>query len=149
MPWINISNIERKFLGTPRIKPGAAGWEASILPLCYAAPLLRVFCSHCRGGLEGQGSATILALILEESCLDCFQKVFLRKIQVSPALVYLAKIWSVIFQNLLVSGKRKMDGSQQWRTDAITASVDANKNLPPDPRSNRFSMASSTGIAIS
>ena len=32
-----------KFLGTPRIEPGAAGWEASVLPLCYAAPLLLFF----------------------------------------------------------------------------------------------------------
>ena len=27
-----------KFLGTPRTKPKAAEWEASLLPLCYAAP---------------------------------------------------------------------------------------------------------------
>ena len=26
------------FLETPRIEPGAAGWEARTLPLCYAAP---------------------------------------------------------------------------------------------------------------
>ena len=25
-------------MGTPRIKPGAAGREARMLPLCYAAP---------------------------------------------------------------------------------------------------------------
>ena len=28
----------KKFLRMPRIKPGAAGWEARMLPLCYAAP---------------------------------------------------------------------------------------------------------------
>ena len=39
MPSINISNIKNseKLLGTPRIKPGAAGWEGRMLPLCYAA----------------------------------------------------------------------------------------------------------------
>ena len=26
-------------MGTLRIEPGAAGWEARTLPLCYAAPL--------------------------------------------------------------------------------------------------------------
>ena len=31
-------NLSEKFLGMPRIKPGAAGWEARTLPLSYAAP---------------------------------------------------------------------------------------------------------------
>ena len=30
---------QNKFLGTPRIEPEAAEWDAKILPLCYAAPL--------------------------------------------------------------------------------------------------------------
>ena len=28
--------------GAPRLEPGAAGWEAQTLPLCYAAPLLLI-----------------------------------------------------------------------------------------------------------
>ena len=44
MPLINHSNIvnfsSEFFLETQGIKPGAAGWEASMLPLCYAAPCL-------------------------------------------------------------------------------------------------------------
>ena len=32
--WFNL----KEFLGTPRIEPGAAGWEARTLPLCYTLP---------------------------------------------------------------------------------------------------------------
>ena len=35
---INFSNIEINFLGMPIIEPRAAGWEARMQPLCYAAP---------------------------------------------------------------------------------------------------------------
>ena len=36
----NIKNFYRKnFLEMPRIEPGLAGWEAQMLPLCYADPL--------------------------------------------------------------------------------------------------------------
>ena len=47
MPSINLGNIKNeflqknlsnKFLGMPRIKSGAAGWEAQTLSQCYAAP---------------------------------------------------------------------------------------------------------------
>ena len=31
-------HLEKKILGTPRIKPRAAGLEESTLPLCHAAP---------------------------------------------------------------------------------------------------------------
>ena len=50
---INLSNIQNeqffwnnfseKFLGMPRIKPGAAGWEAQTPPLCYEGLLLLLF----------------------------------------------------------------------------------------------------------
>ena len=40
VPWINLCDIENKSSGTRRIEPGAAGWEARTLPLCYATPLL-------------------------------------------------------------------------------------------------------------
>ena len=33
-----LGNVKKEFLGAPRIEPGAAGWEARTLPLCYAAP---------------------------------------------------------------------------------------------------------------
>ena len=42
------SNVDKSqqhhktYLGTPRIKPGAAGWETRMLTLCYAAPLLTI-----------------------------------------------------------------------------------------------------------
>ena len=36
-------NSREKYSGTLRIKPGAAGWEARMLPLCYAAPLVHDF----------------------------------------------------------------------------------------------------------
>ena len=32
-----INHSSEKLLGTPRIEPGAAGWETRTLPLCYAA----------------------------------------------------------------------------------------------------------------
>ena len=35
---INLCNIREKFLGMPSIEPGAAGWEARMLPMCCAAP---------------------------------------------------------------------------------------------------------------
>ena len=35
---INLSNIKSKILGNARIVPGAAGWEASLIPRCHAAP---------------------------------------------------------------------------------------------------------------
>ena len=42
-PTINLSIIKNeKLLGTTRNKPGAAGWEGLMLPLCNAAP----FSSH-------------------------------------------------------------------------------------------------------
>ena len=33
----------KKFLGTPRIKPGAAGWEATTLLLCCAPPVKYIY----------------------------------------------------------------------------------------------------------
>ena len=33
---ISATSRMKKFLGTPRIEPGAAGWEARMLPLCFA-----------------------------------------------------------------------------------------------------------------
>ena len=36
VPLMNLCNIENKSLGTQRIEPGAAGWEAQTQPLCYA-----------------------------------------------------------------------------------------------------------------
>ena len=43
MPLINLGNFKNeflsgKFLGTPRIEPGAAGLEAQTPSLCYAEP---------------------------------------------------------------------------------------------------------------
>ena len=35
----NCQQHQKKFLWTSRIKPGVAGWEARILPLCFSAPL--------------------------------------------------------------------------------------------------------------
>ena len=35
---VSVSKSSEKFLRMPRIKPGAPGWEASMLPLCYASP---------------------------------------------------------------------------------------------------------------
>ena len=47
MPLIHLSNIDNysseKVPGMPGIKPGAAGREASMLPLCYAASLHDAF----------------------------------------------------------------------------------------------------------
>ena len=34
-----MHNVMRKFSAKPGFEPGAPGWEARILPLCYAAPL--------------------------------------------------------------------------------------------------------------
>ena len=39
---------QKKVLGMPRIKPQAAGWEARMLPQCYAAPWSIVFASDLR-----------------------------------------------------------------------------------------------------
>ena len=42
-PMINLSDINNFsseiFIGTVGIDPRVAGWEANMLPLCYAAPL--------------------------------------------------------------------------------------------------------------
>ena len=40
--------MSEKNLGMPRIKPQAAGWEARMLPLCYATPWSIVFASDLR-----------------------------------------------------------------------------------------------------
>ena len=38
---------KKKILAEPGFKPGAAGWEAKMLPLCYTAPLKNyLFRSH-------------------------------------------------------------------------------------------------------
>ena len=63
-PWFNLCNINNfsseKKLGRLRIKPGAAGWEASMLPLCYAAPLddvtLFIMCIEARTTQSLKGS---------------------------------------------------------------------------------------------
>ena len=34
--------LKRKNLGTPRMEPGSARWEASMQPLCYAASLAKL-----------------------------------------------------------------------------------------------------------
>ena len=58
MRTINLSNIKNseKFLGTPRIKPGAAGWEAQ--PLCYA--IFTILCLP----LDGKATFRLLLLIV-------------------------------------------------------------------------------------
>ena len=38
---LNLSKNQNNFLGILRIEPGATGWEARILPLCYAAPFTK------------------------------------------------------------------------------------------------------------
>ena len=48
----NNNNLET-FLGMPRIKPGAAGWEAQALPLCCAPPPL--WCQLRLSELERSG----------------------------------------------------------------------------------------------
>ena len=48
MASINLSYIQIKILGTPRIKPGVAGREARTLPLCYAPPPPPPFLSYSR-----------------------------------------------------------------------------------------------------
>ena len=37
LPSLNLSIIKKFFCGKLRIEPAAAGWEASMIPLCYAA----------------------------------------------------------------------------------------------------------------
>ena len=37
-PLINLSKIKVIFFGTPKNEPWPAGWDARMLPLCYAAP---------------------------------------------------------------------------------------------------------------
>ena len=43
MPLINLGNSEVDFSGTPRIEPGASGWEARMLPLCSHSNATLVF----------------------------------------------------------------------------------------------------------
>ena len=51
-------NFEIKKFGTAKIKPGAAGWEASMLHLCCAAPVLwEDFAAHGTVSQPGTGSA--------------------------------------------------------------------------------------------
>ena len=35
-------NLEWNYLGTPSIEPGASGWDARMLPLCFATPLTKL-----------------------------------------------------------------------------------------------------------
>ena len=44
---INLSNIKRKLFGNAENRTQVAGIEASMLPLCYAAPNM----SNLKGGL--------------------------------------------------------------------------------------------------
>ena len=39
----SMNNSSEKFLGKLRKEPGAIGWEARMLPLCYAPPLTSSF----------------------------------------------------------------------------------------------------------
>ena len=57
-------------LGAPRFKPGAAGWEARTLSLCYAAP-------PCEPPALLLGSATDVS---EDGFLSCQSKVSLRSL---------------------------------------------------------------------
>ena len=40
-----LSSKEKKILAQPRFVPGAAGWEAKMLLLCYAAPTTTKSCT--------------------------------------------------------------------------------------------------------
>ena len=58
-PLINLSNIDNfsseNFWEYWEIKPGAAGWEASVLPLCYAAPSYHKTATTNNGFISGSG----------------------------------------------------------------------------------------------
>ena len=104
---INLSNIKRNFLGTLRIEPKAAGWEASILPLCYAAPPPRppppqkipMFCKVIKAStLAQQSSAHFVIKWSWVRILSIALKIWSLSTNLEEVLSFTFKNWCLAFQ---------------------------------------------------